>query len=670
MATPSQRANRRGHQANPVKPPPPRPYFLPRNEGTRIPQSLVFVDTEATITRRPKSTLETHTLRLGVAIGLRREGGQWCRRSVLRFTQAAQFWEWLSARERRKQPIWVFAHNAGYDATLLDLWGQMDRGEYTLADAFADDDDLSEADQKKGRPWYGCAVVADPPTILAMRSVRGTVRWIDTLNYWRIPLAELGQSVGLEKLEMPLGRDSDAKWFDYCERDTEIIERAVTGLMDTWHRADSGCWQTTAAGLAWAAFRHTMESRSIVVDHSEPHTGLSRAAYYGGQAEAFYVGKGWSRWPNVALPGPTLPDGQPAAPVGPFTMLDVRSLYPTMMRDNPFPVKFKHISRDRSIATFEALSRSFLPLGQCRVRSAEYGYPVRWKGRLYHVIGDFWTVLAGPEMLLAHQRGELVELGEVAWYHAGFPFEGFVNYWYNRRTIAQAAGNRADAELAKLVLNSLSGKFAQHKIRWQERPEITSSERWGEWCSFDCQTRKLVKWRGIANHAQELGTEGEGKHACCAISAFITAYGRVHMARLRSLLPERSCLYQDTDSLIVTSAGLAALAGAGEVAGDCLGSLRTVWEADYLAIHGPKDYATGRGHKIAGVSPNAPEVRPGVFQDERWQRLPDTIARTPAAAVKVSTVELTMKRDTLNRIVQPDGWTIPFTWEHLEDAPF
>src|SRR5437660_729464 len=73
-------------------------HFVRPTNATSIPQNLIFVDCESN--SRPDATGwgDRQSLRLGVAIGVRRQGGKWARRDVLQFSDTFDFWEWVIAR--------------------------------------------------------------------------------------------------------------------------------------------------------------------------------------------------------------------------------------------------------------------------------------------------------------------------------------------------------------------------------------------------------------------------------------------------------------------------------------------------------------------------------------------------------------------------------------------
>jgi hypothetical protein len=607
----------------------------------------------------PSDGSERLTFRLGVAIGVRRIDRGWGRRDVLRFADPLDFWLWVLGRADAKRPLWIFAHNMSVDATLVDAWGRIDDGTLRLNVPCPNCGNYRKGDCKRHWPFRGACVISDPPIIIVLKSNRGVIRFIDTMNYWNTSVRRLGDSLGLPKLTRPEDTYSPGEWFGYCQRDVEIVERAVCGLMDEWERDGSGHWATTAAGLAWSAFRRYLPEKQILIDHGEPHQSMERAAYYGGQAEAYFLGK-----VNE-----------------PVWLYDVRSLYPWCMSQQFYPVQFLHMGKETDPAKVLQRLEFDCAVAKVIVKTEGSGYPVRIKGdnsaaavkrrriatgravweedRLAFPVGKYSTYLAGPELARAIRRKEVVEIQSIAWYRSAQIFREFVDHWFAKRPDVVTPENYARDVLAKTVLVSMSGYFAKHKMRWKDRPEVRAIAAWGEWFGFDAQTEVSTKFRAIGGAVQCLEPGGESRDSFPLISAYITAYGRQQLLSLRELCPEKSVLYQDTDSLMLTRDGRDALESRNLIGSGELGGLRLVRELTSLEIHAVKDYEHSSGICAAGVKDDHVKVGPGRFRQSEWESLAAQFSRTPDGSIKISTILLHLCRTRVSRRPAPDGWTVP-----------
>jgi hypothetical protein len=629
------------------------------------------VDTETVAEYVPDSHYsQRHYLRLGVAVHVRREGRQWTRRKVLHFQHADTFWEWVEERLNPRCPTWIFAHNVGFDLTTLRVWELIERGQLRTADQAQPGDQGAAAGGKKRKPWRGTLVVEDPPTLMRLRSDRGPIVIVDSLNYLRMSLAEIGKSVGLEKLPMPSPSAPWLEWDHYCERDTVILERVMCGLMHKWEEWDCGPWQLTGPQLAHMAWRKTVDPKTVVIDHGEEHTALARHAYYGGECRAFWRG---------TVPAEVSPDSSPterwealewAGPRGPVYVLDVRSMYPSIMRNRHFPAAFVRMIRNPSPPALESIALTSPVIGECVIESEELPYPVRHEGKTVYAVGRFRTVLAHDELVGAIRRGHVRQLGRVAVYRGAPIFREFVDQWWRRRCEAINSGDNVGDTFCKLILNGSQGKFGQRAAEWIDCPSIQPSEPWGVYRTIHAQTGAETHYRVIAGHTQVKQERGEGRGSFPAIPACITAAGRELMRRYRALCPAGSILYQDTDSLFVTTAGLDALHACGAVGTGELGSLRLVSSHKRACIYGGKDYTLDDEVTVAGLKRSAKQLGERLYEQLGFQRLSEILTKRPDGGVGMDTFQVRLRELRSATAGGGPGWTVPPRLNCDDQLPF
>src|SRR3979409_1748876 len=175
-----------------------RTHYLKANKTTRTPSNHIFVDTETIPRRNPSNDYsQIHEFRLACAAKIRIENFRSTRRQEIATNSKENFWRWIYNLLDTERPTWVWTHNVGFDFSILD-----------------------------GFNWVGSVngkfnpiIIEDPPTIIGIEINGKKMLWIDTLNWWRCPLSELGESVGIPKLPMPEFTDPDKSWFAYCKND-------------------------------------------------------------------------------------------------------------------------------------------------------------------------------------------------------------------------------------------------------------------------------------------------------------------------------------------------------------------------------------------------------------------------------------------------------------------
>lgn len=622
----------------------PKRRYLGGNKGTEAPTSFLFFDSETHSSKpEPGTRSEDLALRLWCAIYVRREGQRFTKRAVFRGATCQEFWNVVESYSCKDRPLWAFAHNLGVDLTWLRFWEtQLEPGHYTIGPVDRGVNDKG----KRRRPWTGRLCLEGRPTFAFTHNRAGVVKWIDTGNYWPTSLYDIGKAHGIDKGKVDFKTATETELAEYCQRDCEVIEVAVCTLIRTWLAEKCGVFKPTAPGLAMTNFKHTMKARArggettaIVLEDDSPSRPAERESYYGGRIEPFYVG--------------------PVAE--PVVLLDCVSLYPAMMDSNPFPVCRVESHKTMSV---DQLRRSLAAYGAvARVRIAARGntYPSRILGHQLHASGVFWTHLCGPELKRAVECGDVQEARDVHLYSMDWIFKGWVDYWFQRKVEAAKKGptGQGDLEFAKLILNSLSGKFAQKGTGWQDRIGEVSPDAWGRWIGPDRLTGQMCKWRSVGWNAQCRVPTCEPAEAFPIISAFITAYSREYMRSIFAMLPPRSLYYTATDSLLVNLAGFRALVDAGQVDDEELGKFAIKRFSRTASIHGPNWWQIGDKAVRAGLHAKAIRGTDLVWRTVLWHQLPTILSQRPDGIVRLRETCLEAPRATQKGKVRADGWTEP-----------
>ena len=119
-------------------------------------------------------------------------------------------------------------------------------------------------------------------------------------------------------------------------------------------------------------------------------------------------------------------------------------------------------------------------------------------------------------------------------FHGGYMFKArhgifneYIDFWYAQKTEAKRTGNKGLEKIAKLMLNSLYGKFGSRRDGKSKIPYYDPSD-------------DIVRYK--------LGPKEERKGGYLPIATFITSYCRDKIIRTANLCGERF-IYADTDSV-------------------------------------------------------------------------------------------------------------------------
>lgn len=641
--------------------------YIGGNKGSEGPSNLIFFDTESRQTKtKGPLPITSHSLRLWTAIHARLEGGRSVSRTVARGKTPAEFWQFVDKHSQPTRRTWLFAHNIGFDLTMLRFWDEMDKGTFTLKPLPRRSADGQYSGENS---WSGKLVIDHGITFIVVRNGRKTYTMVDTCNYWPRKLWKIGDEYNLPKLDMPDPKASDDDWFVYCLRDTEIVEVAVTTLITSWVSAKCGVFKPTAASLSFTNWLHTCDVRTpdgksvdMVVKQGAEWHELERAAYFGGRVQPFYFGQ----------------------LQGPIYHVDVNSLYPYVMREHQFPRRFVDYGRFTTIADLRRKTACYGAVANVLLRTRIDTYPVRVQGRQLHLCGSYWATLCGPELQRALRDNHIVRVGSVQYYSLAPLFRGWVDYWFRRKLEAGrvGGGGAGEREFCKCILNSLSGKFAQHGRYWVDVPGKVALERWGGWgggpppqsileqfgepgtVQDETDNKRTGKqrfnYRGIAGHVQVLLDDMEPRHAFPLVSAYISSYAREFMYAILCSLPPRSAFYMATDSLLLSKRGYRALCRRGLVDDERLGAFRLVSVYSSLEIKGSNNYVADGKLVCAGLEGKASNGMGKSKVCEVWERLPSVIATKPDGTINVRTVPLAITQPDRKGTVDAEGWWHPY----------
>ena len=657
-------------------------WRLAHNRSTASPGSIISFDTETL--PEPCDDIpggELHKLRFGVALYTRLERGVRTRECECVFETCEEFWEWVVTRLHPRIPLWVFAHNLGFDLTVVCFWERLEIGEFRLNDIdwFGGGNETT----RKASNWgKGFMLVDDPPTVISCKHRSGCrVVFLDTMNFWPTSLASMGKALGKPKLKMPSFSAGMSEWLPYCRNDTEITHESVLGLIRWVKENDYGRFRYTGPAQAMAAYRHRFMNFAPEFHDESDVRALERRGYYGGRLECFYIGKVSEPTTKQRLQNKQPTNAYPEQPAGPVWELDVASLYPYVMREFSYPVKLIDSScARRSTQGWQTVLGSDC-IADVWVKTQEpFIYRSKELGTIYP-IGEYRTTLTGPELERAISQGVVRDCYTWAKYEMGSIFRRFVDHFWEQRREYERTGKTLYASLCKLLLVSLYGKFGQLSTEWEDRPTLEPPYPWGKWVVKSMRSEETREYRIIGGNVQQKVAVSEVPQAFPAIAAYVTAYGREYMRELRSLAGEANVYYLVTDALYVNRAGFDNLTQAGYVADRQLGKLtiKTVGNtAEFQCLH---NLRVGECVKRGSVKAMAKRNPDGSYTEPHFQGLRSILEgveestrvynrssrqwevkitrKPPRPGVLVYPQIKHMSISYKRGIIQPSGWVTP-----------
>lgn len=591
-------------------------FGMRRNHSTRTPRKVLFLDTETV--REPfgdNQTWNTETFRLGCAIQVEYRSGERRWRREHKIQSPEDFWKLLYSWMNDGPTVWVFAHNISFDSRVIGLWNEVDKGvlKITRPNKSTDDEDSEELEERGG-----ILSLRDPPFICDFWNDKGKTRWVSTLNFFPNALKKLGESMGFEKGQVDFDNVSDEDLYEYCLRDTQIIERAMTDLFSFWSKEDQGVFQCTSSGLAMASFRHKFMRHDFYLTQDLEENNRQREAYYGGRAECFFIGK---VMPEALMSQQekidAMDDDTEVIP-GPCYEVDLKSAYPSVMRDMLIPIGLLMDVKRPTVQEAVSWSKSHCLLILAEIEDHYWEYPLRLKHGTYYCNGRFCTWLCGRDAQNALEREAVKTIYSMSVFTHDYAFREFVDYWYGVRSSKDNNKLPAQSEFAKQIMNSFSAKWAQKTTVWKTDSTVVPCCDWGHFPYADSATGKTADARAIGGTVQVRDDTVCPRFCFPLITACVTAELRYRMDVVRRKLPLHSVLYQQTDSFLLTQRGFEALQDLGEFAEGEIGKFSLKATHEYIEILGLNFFRFAQGHRISGIPANAVEIAPNRFKFTEW----------------------------------------------------
>ena len=587
-----------------------RPHVLRPNHKNQLPRFIIAVDTETEPIKLDSET-EKHVLKLGYAIYWDRLHDK---KEYFYFESPEEFWKFVKSKTKPETKLYVFAHNFDFDWQVLQGW---------------------EMPPKIIKGDYMFTIFDSSNFIINFRTAnKCSLVFLSTTNYFKTSLRNIGELLGLNKMDVDFNESSKEYLKEYCKRDTEIVLEIVKYYLDFLKRYDLGNFKYTAAGQSFTAYRHRFMPYKIYI-HSNPEVvQLERESYRGGRNECFFIGR---------IEGETV------------YKLDINSMYPYVMKTYEYPTKLiKHFKNVPTQRLYDFM-KHYLVIARVKVKLNKPCIGKK-ETKLIFPIGTFETVLCSPEIELVKRHGCILEVKEVALYEKAPIFKDFIEFFYNMRLKHKQEGNEIMQFFDKLLMNSLYGKFGE-KIELFEPVGLTERGHYEIQKVYDMDNKKWI-YRKIINGRiyQKVGYQ-EGWDSFVAIASFVTSYARCYLWELIETANINNVYYCDTDSLFVDKEGYENLKE--YLDNKELGKLKLEDETEFLEIRNCKDYTFNTEVKRKGIRKDAKQIGENEFIQVQFVKNKGNLSdyKEDGAIVKTITKELKGTYD--KGVLLPNGKVIP-----------
>lgn len=380
-----------------------------------------------------------------------------------------------------------------------------------------------------------------------------TLTFIDTLNYAKLSVANMGKIINIPKLDKPvcLGRlpnniKEKNQLITYNFRDSEISYSFTKFLMESFYQLGATP-KMTIASTSMSLYKNKY-LRDNYYRHKINELLEEFEGYYGGRCEAFKRGE-----------------------IRNYNYYDFNSLYPSVMLNefpNPNTLRICHQNDISYIESYDGISN-------VDIYCPYMEYPLlcyRTDKKLLFPYGNFRGWYSHIELREAMKLGYVIKKVWKTFYFKEncIPFYNFVLDLYEKRKELKADDNPME-KVVKIILNSLYGKFGQkfmNRDNWIPLPDTLE------------ELDKYNDFERIGDFIRIRQEFTEPRSFCIPIWAlYVTSYARL---KLYDVIKRSRAVYCDTDS-IVTQRDYPDNSG--------LGKLKKEMSIRYGIIVKPKFYA-------------------------------------------------------------------------------
>jgi len=598
-------------------------HVLKSEKSLEIPRHLLFFDTETS----PEKVTEkgiAQRLRLGWACYYRRPYGrhlpieEW-----FYFDSDNAFWDFVYRHTHRKEKLWIIARNIVFDFTVVKGWSHLKQAGYKLK--FFHNQGMT--------------------TVISIHKKDSSIVFLDSMNWFVESLAKTGERIGLPKLTIDFKTCSIEELSIYCHRDVEIEFENFKLFIKFLEENNVARLCYTRGSTAMSAFLLRHYTTKIYIHNNAEAIRLERESYKGGRCECFYIGE---------LNNDT------------YYTLDVNSLYPFIMRNNLYPVKYIKILHNISLQELYQWLKNYAVVAKVLIDTDEPIYSVR-RYRTLFPIGRFTESLCTPELKYGLAFKHIKRVDTAVIYEQENIFTSYVDKFYQLRQDFKSAGVAEYEELCKKMLNSLYGKFGQRGEEWLKVGDAPN-EIDREELIFSYEGHLCSKIRYLLGQIFIMTGKGECFDSFPAIAAHVTAYGRMYLWGLMQLVGKGNYFYCDTDSLIVNTRGMKRLEK--ELSQTALGGLKVVEQNKRITIWGLKDYSTEQKSVIKGVRKNAVKIADDIYEQELWPSFTGLLRKGKVETYTVQTTTKHLYRNyTKGRIIE-SGSVVPLVFDDVVQQQF
>jgi hypothetical protein len=533
--------------------------------------------------------------------------------------------------------LWVYFHNSNFDLSTTQLPPKLVARGWTVTKQ---------------------ALCASSPWLMLKKGAKH-IRLLDSFSVLPRSVKFIASSVNLKKTDLPSKADKYELWETHCHMDALIVARALLQCMEWWDKEQLGNWSITGTSTGWNVFLHKKRRVKITIEQDAKARAFERLSLMGGKREAYKLGH---------LMG------------GPFANFDFVSAHANICKYHLLP--YKRAGHFDSLPTSSRLVRmtSLGIIAKVKIKSDREYFPVRTNTGVYYPVGEFSTVLCGPEIIDAKEHNELMEVNEGYYYKMAPIMHDWATWVLD--VLQSDSTPPAVRIMAKGWSHSVPGKWASRTSKEISRREYPCDS----WEIIHGVERTKDGYQPLTitriNKEEIWSVTGCDSDDCFpAVLSYIQSYCRLLLNNAMSVF--NGCLIQcNTDGFLCDINKFISKQIADkqqrkmtdgeaiDISSAILDENRSKWAPltlrtktftrDIISL-GAQHLVIGGERRLSGVPSNAIETTPNVFDFTTWPRLSSQINKVKPAGYLTVDKKMDLNHLTVNRWRCSNGSTFPVT---------
>lgn len=453
---------------------------------------------------------------------------------------------------KKYNKIILFGHNINYDLKLIQLTGYFIQNENLK---------LGKITLKRKK------LILDGVVYIKYSNKKYSLEFLDSFNFFKTSLHNIALDLKLEKYADNEYDLSPELWNEYikkngielCNKDTYIQYK----LYEYMNNDKLISWGISGANSSFKTYLSYFLPCEITTDDYINEIAIK--GYRGGRTENYIINENKPIFLND---------------------YDINSLYPYVMHENKYSIKFIGLSNENlDIILKNVVNQTFNYLIEC-----DYYYennlirlPILLKGndgKLREYLNYENAVITGKELLYLIKTGAKVKIKNCYKFENKYLFKKYVEFFYYKKKNSKGM----EKNFYKLLLNSLYGKFGQHKntTEFYNYNSELGKELYNIYLSGMTKTKYNGVTYSLYNDYYAQIIKQKAKYSVL-IAMEITANARLYNYDIQEKLGFENIFYTDTDSFF-TNKKLP-----DSMINNELGNLK-LEKKGYAFIYAPKSY--------------------------------------------------------------------------------